>query len=71
MFTEWYVCLQGEAIIAGMGVIENDFHDRKDPPPTSAQCIRRRRTEGKGSPVNSFTLWWPIIKPKGFLRSIW
>lgn len=26
----WYVCLDGEKIIAGMGVIENDFHDRKD-----------------------------------------
>ena len=26
----WYVCLDGEEIIAGMGVIENDFHDRKD-----------------------------------------
>lgn len=26
----WYVMLEGERIIAGMGVIENDFHDRKD-----------------------------------------
>lgn len=26
----WYLCLDGERIIAGMGVIENDFHDRKD-----------------------------------------
>ena len=26
----WYLCLKGEAIIAGLGVIENDFHDRKD-----------------------------------------
>ena len=26
----WYLCLDGEKIIAGMGVIENDFHDRKD-----------------------------------------
>ena len=26
----WYLCLEGENIIAGMGVIENDFHDRKD-----------------------------------------
>ena len=23
----WYLCLDGEKIIAGMGVIENDFHD--------------------------------------------
>ena len=26
----WYLCLDGERIVAGMGVIENDFHDRKD-----------------------------------------
>ncbi len=27
---EWYVAVDGEKIIAGLGVIENDFHDRKD-----------------------------------------
>lgn len=26
----WYLCLDGEKIVAGMGVIDNDFHDRKD-----------------------------------------
>ncbi len=26
----WYFCLCDEKIVAGMGVIENDFHDRKD-----------------------------------------
>lgn len=26
----WYLCLDKERIIAGLGVIENDFHDRKD-----------------------------------------
>ena len=26
----WYLCLDGEKIIAGLGVIENEFHDRKD-----------------------------------------
>ena len=26
----WYICLDGEKIICGLGVIENDFHDRKD-----------------------------------------
>lgn len=27
---QWYVVLDGEKIIAGLGVIENDFHNRKD-----------------------------------------
>ena len=26
----WYLCMEGENIIGGIGVIENDFHDRKD-----------------------------------------
>ena len=26
----WYLCMDGDTIIGGMGVIENDFHDRKD-----------------------------------------
>lgn len=26
----WYLCLDGSRIIGGMGVIDNDFHDRKD-----------------------------------------
>ena len=26
----WYLCLEGESIVGGMGVIENDFHDRPD-----------------------------------------
>ena len=26
----WYLCLDNNKIIAGMGVIENDFHDSKD-----------------------------------------
>lgn len=25
----WYLCLDGDKIIGGMGVIQNDFHDRK------------------------------------------
>lgn len=27
---QWYVIMDGEQIIAGLGVIENDFHERKD-----------------------------------------
>ena len=26
----WYLCLDGDRIVAGMGVIENDFHERPD-----------------------------------------
>ena len=26
----WYLCLDGDNIVGGLGVIENDFHDRPD-----------------------------------------
>lgn len=26
----WYLCLDGDTIVGGLGVIANDFHDRKD-----------------------------------------
>ena len=26
----WYLCLDGDKIVGGLGVIENDFHNRKD-----------------------------------------
>ena len=27
---DWYLCLDEDKIVAGLGVIENDFHNRKD-----------------------------------------
>jgi GNAT superfamily N-acetyltransferase len=27
---QWYLALEGDRIVGGIGVIENDFHDRKD-----------------------------------------
>ena len=26
----WYLCLEDDRIVGGLGVIDNDFHDRKD-----------------------------------------
>ena len=26
----WFLCLDGDSIVGGLGVIENDFHDRPD-----------------------------------------
>ena len=27
---QWYLATEGDAIVGGLGVIENDFHDRRD-----------------------------------------
>ena len=48
----WYLCLDGDRIVAGMGVIENDFHNRKDLTPNvcavyTEEAYRRRGIAGK------------------------
>ena len=48
----WYLCLDGERIVGGMGVIENDFHDRKDLAPNvcavyTEEAHRRRGIAGR------------------------
>ena len=48
----WYLCLDGDAIVGGLGVIENDFHDRKDLSPNvcavyTDEAYRRRGIAGR------------------------
>ena len=45
---EWYLCLDGDEIISGMGVIENDFHDRKDLTPNVCAVYTEEQYRGKG-----------------------
>ena len=44
---QWYLALEGDRIIGGLGVIENDFHNRKDLRPNVCAVYteedRRRR----------------------------
>ena len=44
----WYLCLDGETIIGGMGVIENDFHDRKDLTPNVCAVYVEPAYRGQG-----------------------
>ncbi|MBQ2086022.1 MAG: GNAT family N-acetyltransferase [Oscillospiraceae bacterium] len=48
----WYLCLCGDEIVGGLGVIENDFHDRKDLTPNvcavyTEEAHRRKGIAGK------------------------
>lgn len=45
---EWYLCLNGDQIIAGMGEIENDFHDRKDLTPNLCAVFTEKEYRGRG-----------------------
>lgn len=44
----WYVAVEGNRIIGGMGVIENDFHDRKDLAPNVCAVYTEEDRRGRG-----------------------
>lgn len=44
----WYLCLDGDKIAAGLGVIENDFHDRKDLAPNVCAVFTEEAHRGQG-----------------------
>ncbi|MBR0139832.1 MAG: GNAT family N-acetyltransferase [Firmicutes bacterium] len=44
----WYLCLCGGSIVGGLGVIENDFHDRKDLAPNVCAVYTEKAHRGRG-----------------------
>lgn len=45
---QWYVAMEGGRIVGGMGVIENDFHDRKDLSPNICAVYTEEDKRGQG-----------------------
>lgn len=44
----WYICTDGNKIIGGLGVIENDFHNRKDLTPNICAVYTEQNYRRKG-----------------------
>lgn len=44
----WFLCLDGDKIVGGLGVIENDFHDRKDLSPNICAVYTETQYRCKG-----------------------
>ena len=44
----WYLCLRGDEIVGGLGVIENDFHDRPDLSPNVCAVYTEAAFRGRG-----------------------
>lgn len=44
----WYLCLDGERIVGGLGVIDNDFHDRPDLAPNICAVYTEEAFRGRG-----------------------
>ncbi len=44
----WYLCLDGDQIAGGLGVVENDFHDRADLTPNICAVYTEAQYRGRG-----------------------
>ena len=44
----WYLCLDGERIVGGLGVIDNDFHVRPDLTPNVCAVYTEKAYRGRG-----------------------
>ena len=61
----WYLCLNGDAIIGGLGVIDNDFHDRKDLSPNICAVYTEEAFRGKGIAGKLLNLAAEDLRSKG------
>ena len=61
----WYLCLDGERIAGGMGVIENDFHDRKDLAPNVCAVFTEEEHRGKGIAGHLLNMVVEDLRSKG------
>ena len=61
----WYLCLDGEKIIGGLGVIDNDFHDRKDLSPNICAVYTEEAYRGKGIAGHLLDMTVNDLKAKG------
>lgn len=61
----WYLCLDGDGIIGGLGVIENDFHDRKDLTPNVCAVYTEEKYRCRGIAGRLLNMVVDGMKTKG------
>lgn len=61
----WYLCLCEDRIVGGMGVIENDFHDRKDLSPNVCAVYTEEDCRCKGIAGNLLDIVVEDMRDKG------
>ncbi|WP_029232888.1 GNAT family N-acetyltransferase [Butyrivibrio sp. VCB2006] len=61
----WYLCLDGDKIVGGLGVIENDFHDRKDLAPNVCAVYTEENFRCQGICGNLLNMAVDDMKSKG------
>lgn len=63
----WYLCLDEDKIIGGMGVIENDFHDRKDLSPNICAVYTEESYRCQGIAGHLLDMVVDDLKKKGIM----
>jgi len=63
----WYLCLNGNHIVGGLGVIENDFHDRKDLTPNVCAVYTEEAFRGHGVAGHLLGLVVQDMRAKGIM----
>lgn len=61
----WYLCLDADKIIGGLGVIENDFHNRKDLTPNVCAVYTEKEYRCKGIAGRLLDMVVDDLKSKG------
>ena len=61
----WYLCMLGDRIVGGLGVIDNDFHDRKDLSPNVCAVYTEEAHRGRGIAGKLLDLVVDDMKSKG------
>lgn len=61
----WYLCMQDDEIVGGLGVIDNDFHDRKDLSPNVCAVYTEEDHRKKGIAGKLLNLVVSDMKEKG------
>ena len=61
----WYLCLCGGQIVGGLGVIQNDFHNRKDLAPNICAVYTEKAHRGNGIAGNLLNKAVADLQSKG------
>jgi GNAT superfamily N-acetyltransferase len=61
----WYLCMVQDHIIGGLGIIENDFHDRKDLFPNVCAFYTEKTYRGRGIAGQLLDMAVKDMKSKG------
>ena len=61
----WYLCLWGDQLVGGLGVIENDFHDRKDLTPNVCAVYTEEAFRSRGIAGNLLNMAVEDLRAKG------